>query len=401
MRLKLFIVIIIAVALSSCRRDLYVYGDEFHSVTLDVDWREYSDSDPDGMSCWFFPHDEKRQPSYVKTANVRHADLYLGHGDYTGVIIDYSPEEYSRQEFLGMDRASTARVVLTPASYQPDDSVNLSQLYGKECFHETLPIVRETGYYEVSNTAEMMALDTLENMHIKSGEYGDYIPYEVRDTYQSTLAVQKFSSVPATPIWRMRIRIFVKGLDYLWSTEASLAGLATGRYLALNKPTDEPCLISLTDWEIQRTGNNEGYISITFNNFGLRGSQHPYRSYDNEGHDITPNADGSSRDYGNSRATTRSMPGNVVDWYSTRSVRPEDLRLNLMFTLRDRATVLYYHYDVGEYVVSFDNQLVLRLELGPDFPNGPDLPYVDAYESAGFDAEVTPWEDGGNADVPM
>ena len=353
------------------------------------------------MSCWFFPIDEKRQPTYIKTANVRHADLYLGHGDYTGVIIDYSPEEYSRQEFLGMDRASTACVVLTPASYQPDDSVNLSPLYGPECFHEPLPVVRETGYYEVLNQAEMMALDTLQDMHVKSGEYGDYIPYEVRDTYQSTLSMQQFYSIPATPIWRMRIRIYVKGLDYLWSTEGSLAGLATGRFLALNKPTDEPCLISLTDWEVQRTGNNVGYISITLNNFGLRGSQHPYRSYDNEGHDITPGSDGSLQDTDNSRAVTRSMPGNIVDWHNTRTVRPEDLRLNLMFTLRDRATVLYYHYDVGEYVVSYDNQLVLRLELGPDFPGGPDLPYVDAYESAGFDAEVTPWEDGGDADVTM
>lgn len=389
--------------LTACRRDLWVYGDEFTSVSLDVDWREYQSSDPDGMTCWFFPDNEDIMPSSITTASVRHTNLYLGHGHYTGVVIDYSPQEYSRQEFLGMDRKSTARVQMTPASYQPDDST-LTELYGPLCYHEPLPVtIPETGYYQVMNQPEQMALDTLQDMVIHSGEYGDYIPYKERDTYQSTLTMQQFYSIPTSPVWNMRIRIFIRGFDYLWQAEGSLAGLADGRFLALNHNTDVPCLLSLTEWDMQRTGNNTGYISINVANFGLRGSQHPARCYDDYGHDITPD-DARSETPLLSRqrqAVTRARAGNQINWDDTRTVNNDDIRLNLKFILRDHSTVLLYHFDVGEYVVSYDNQLVLRLDLGPDFPDIPDLPYVDAYEGTGFDATVTPWQDGGMADVPM
>ena len=380
--------------LTGCRRDLWVYGDEFTSVTLDVDWRKYQSSDPGGMTCWFFPEDESIMPSRITTANVRHTNLYLGHGRYTGVVIDYSPQEYSRQEFVGMDRASTACVQGTPASYQPEATAP-AQLYGPACFHEPLPVtLPATGFYQVMNQPEQMALDTLKDMVILSGEYGDYIPYEERDTYQSTLSMQQFYSIPTSPIWNMRIRVYVKGIDYLWQVEGSLAGLATGRYLALNRNTDVPCLYSLTEWSVQRTGDNEGYIACTVSNFGLRGSQHPYRCYDDQGRDITPDSDGS-------RAPTRAEAGNQVNWEHTRTVTPDDLQLNLVLTLRDQSTELDYHFDVGESVISYDNQLVLQLELDSSTPGYPDLPYVDAASSAGFDAVVSPWEDGGSADISM
>ena len=379
--------------LAGCRRDLWVYGNEFTSVSLDVDWRKYQGKDPDGMTCWFFPEDESIQPSRITTASVRHTDLYLGRGRYTGVVIDYSPQEYSCQEFVGMDRASTACVQATPASYQPEANAYV-QLYGSACFHEPLPHILENGFYQVANQPEQMALDTLKDMVILTGEYGDYIPYEVRDTYQSTLTMQKFKSTPTSPIWSLRIRVYVKGIDYLWQVEGSLAGLADGRFLALNRNTDVPCLLRLDEWSTQRTGNNVGYISCTVTSFGLRSSQHPFRCYDNQGNDITPAADGS-------RAATRAEAGNQVDWEDTHTIYPNDLQLNLVLMLRDHSTMLDYHFNVGENVVSYDNQLVLQLDLDSSTPGYPDLPYVDAYEGTGFNATVTPWEDGGSADVPM
>ena len=50
--------VFIILMLAGCeRRELYVYGDEFHSVELEVDWRKYADRDPDGMTVWFYPLD--------------------------------------------------------------------------------------------------------------------------------------------------------------------------------------------------------------------------------------------------------------------------------------------------------------------------------------------------------
>lgn len=362
----------------SCRRPLYVTGDEYHSVVLHTDWRAYQNNDPDGMTAWFFPEDESATSYRITTADVRRAELYLPAGNYTGVIIDYSPDEYGRQEFVGMDYAKTALVRATEAGYQPD---SLAQLYGPAAFHLPLEPVREaTGLYQVANQPEQMAADTLQHMYVEGGRYGYYIPYEERDTYQSTLVVQEFHAYPISPIWHMRIRIFVKGIDYLYQTEGSIAGLSDGRYLALNRTTDTPCLLSLQEWETQRTGDNLGYIATTLTTFGLLGSQRPLNA--------TTKADDGA-------------PMQRLDWENTRTLTPQDLRLNLKLLLRDRATVRYYHFDVGEYVVSFDDELVLRIDLDEDFPGFPDLPYVEPYNSAGFDAEVTPWADGGSADVSM
>jgi hypothetical protein len=61
---------------------------------------------------------------------------------------------------------------------------------------------------------------------------------------------------------------------------------------------------------------------------------------------------------------------------------------------------------VGSAATSFDDQLVLRVDVGEQFYEDEGiedivLPYVEAHEGAGFDADVTPWEDVEPADVTM
>jgi hypothetical protein len=78
----------------------------------------------------------------------------------------------------------------------------------------------------------------------------------------------------------------------------------------------------------------------------------------------------------------------------------EHLQLNLRFLLRDKETVLYYHFNVdSRWITIDDGKLVIDLEIPIDV--APDLPYVEEAEVAGFDATVTPWEDGGTADTTM
>lgn len=385
---------------ASCeRRELYVYGDEFHSVELEVDWRKYLTSDPDGMTVWFYPLGNPTHAPYRTTsASVRHQDIYLPGGRYQGVVVDYSPEEYSRQEFLDMDIMQSARVEATPAMYQPDsltvvgegvtrglnDSVN-RELFGEAAWNdmqnERPGRHPQSGFYVVANQPEQMGLDTLDNRFIDPGMYGDYIPWKEQDNYQSTLQITKLYAEPTTIVWKMRVRIWIKsGYNYVWQTVGSISGMADGHYLARDTITDGPCLMKIDDWEGERTGENSGYIATTISTFGLRPeSIEPDRTW----HEAGENS------------------------YYTEVCAPEQIRLNLAFVLRDHSTLRTYHFDVGRMVVEFDGQLVLRVDLGPDDfwpnnPNGPDpivLPAVDAYNGTGFGADVTPWEEQPPVDV--
>ena len=130
-----------------------------------------------------------------------------------------------------------------------------------------LPKKNENGYYTVANEPENIASDTV-HMHVTSGEYDKYIPYKERDTYQSTLVKQVFNMEPLLIPWDMRIRVYIRGIYYLWQAHASLAGVADGYYLVNCISSDTPCLLNLEDWEVHVTGDNVGYIAKTFKTWG-------------------------------------------------------------------------------------------------------------------------------------
>lgn len=376
--------LLLLLAATACRRPLYVAGEDMFNAVLHTDWSAYQSKDPDGMTAWFFPADDSQKSYRYTSANVRNFKFNVPSGTYTAVVIDYSPAEYGKQEFVDMDYASTALVQATISGSQPD---SLKELYGPGCWRDAIGSVRpETGLYEVSNQPEPMALDTLHDMRVKSGKYGYYIPYEERDTYQAEIEVQDFYSRPVTPIWELRIRVFVKGFPMLYEIEGSVAGLAHGRYLGQNLPSSTPCLISLTDWSTMQTGENEGYINVTLKTFGLMAGLRPHQIVDTKAEEGT---------------IPTKQSAVMANWANTALLSPDDIRLNLRLRLRDHATICNYHFDVGEQIISYDNQLVLYVTLDRNFPGIPDLPYVEPYNSAGFDAEVTPWEDVGDVDITM
>lgn len=355
---------LLVLLLTAChRRDLYVYGDEFYSVQLSVDWREYATHDPDGMTLWFWPEDDAPETTDTyrfTTADVRYFDLYLAGGRYRSVLIDYSPNEYSRQQFVDMESAYTACVRAALDTHQPEA---LSALYGEEAYALPLTDKQPSGLYTVSCQPENMGLDTLRNMTVSYGSYGNYIPYEQRDQYQQSISVNKYKMTPKTVVWNMRIRIFMKGINNLWQVQSSLAGMADGHYLARHENTDKLCLMTVDNWNIQRTDDaGNGYIEGTLTTFGL-----------------PPSFAGISN----------------------------AIRVNLHLLLRDKSTILDYHLEVGEHVEIYEDQQLLVVDLSEqDFKNGGlgpiiVLPYVQPHDGAGFGADVDPWEDGPEADVPI
>lgn len=371
---------------ASCeRRELWVYQDNFKQVELDIDWRNYfrdsqlypNTPDPDGMTVWFFPKDGR--PSYrYTTAEVRHFETYLSEGDYEGLVIDYSPEEYGNQEFLGMDYAETAEVKSLPSSYQPTE---YPELYGPEAYGKTLPSVeKETGFYTLSWQPEVMASDTI-HFHVNTGKYINYIPYKERDTYQSTLVKQIFNMEPKVIPWRMRVRVYIKGIYYLYQTKGSIAGLADGFMLAENHTNETPCMLALDDWEVHLEQDSNsvqgglGYIAKTFYTWGMRNSLWSHYADRYPDHPVPP--------------------------FAMTDPAADELRLNLRFLLRDRQTVMNYHFDTGDMVRCYPNEYALRIDIEDGDPRMPVLPYVDAYNGIGMDGIVVPWQETDPINVPF
>lgn len=360
---------------NSCeRRDLYVYQDYFKQIELQIDWRNYDRDktkyphtpDPTGMTVWFYPADGSKKADHYTTAEVTRYETYLSKGTYEALVIDYSPEEYGRQEFIGMDYANTAKVQSLPAAYQPTGYAKLydANAYGKEM------LKKETnGFWTIFYQPEVMASDTT-MLDVKTGQYDHYIPYEERDSYQSTLTKQIYQMNPLIVPWRMRIRIPIKGIYYLYETMGSVAGLADGFYLAKNQTSDDPCLMAIDDWEVFVTGDNVGYIAKTFYTWGLRNSL--WSQY----------------------KKVAAPPFRV-------EAAKNELRVNIAAKLRDRETVVYFNIDCGDQVEVYGNEYALSVDLrevltGDDIPT---LPYVEGVNGMDFGGVVIPWKDGPQVDI--
>lgn len=393
------------------RRELYVYQDNFKQVEVNIDWRNYfrewgiqgrvegnnnapyvvaPANDPDGMTIWFFPRDGRTSVHYT-TAEVRKFETYLSKGEYDAMVFDYSPNEYGRQEFVGMDYAETAKVQSKPASYQCD---SIPALYGPEAYGYPLKM-HDNGYCVVSNEPEDIASDTA-YMNINTGKYDKYIPYKERNTYQSTLEKQVYDMEPIIDPWAMRIRIYIRNIHFLWQASATVCGLADGYYLVKCKSSETPCMLQLSDWEIHYPDQvydpfgTTGYIAKTFKTWGPT-------NFENRNWDIHA----PQRPAGTTVEYEGKIP--LLNYATERlsSRMPNELRINLKCLLRDRKTVVYYHFNVGDLIHVFRNEYALRVDLPDGFEGQPELPYVDAYNGIDMGGIVVPWDDGGQSDVSM
>lgn len=361
--------------LTGClRRPLWVYTDEYRQVELITDW-SLCDAAPDGMTAWFSADDLSGRNRSITTAEVYHTWLNLPNGWWTGVVFDYSPAEYGNQEFLGMHRPDSCYVRCKYSMNQPKADEDLYGGFAVPSYMD-IPLSSKTGLHLVSSEPDPMCADTLKQVHIITGVEGDLIPWKDMETYEGTLTIQTFYAFPQPITWRLRVFVDLLGINYMVSVKGSIAGLADGNQLSQLRHTSEVCLHSLDAWEVRgRNANaNTGTVGSLIDTFGL--------------------------------------PDTVTDYSDI------PLQLNLQFLLRDNRTVYNYHFvdpalapasnpeDATtltfpmkpEYINIYEDQRVIRI----DIPIGLiDLPYVDAENSAGFDAEVDPWQDGGSADVGM
>ena len=343
------------------RRDMWVLTDEYRQLELITDWSQ-ADDYPSGMTAWFISNNHSGYTHNVKTADVEHTWLGMPRGSYTGLVFDYSPEEYSHNEFVNMDDSERALVHLFPSAYQPDpnDSIDVI-LFGDEAVSDNKDGLERnpaTGLYVVKAEPDPINLDMLGDIDVVSGSENDYILWNKRGEYEASLVTQTLYATPKPIVWRLQVVVNVKGINYMHSVRASIVGLADGYWMTKGQHTEEVCIQALNDWDASSTGDNVGVVTTSTLTFGLP-------------------------EY----VSTREL----ITYYI------RNLRLNLSFLLRDEATVKNYHFECEPYVDVNEGQLIVHIEIPIEI--APDLPYVMAKNGTGFDAEVTPWENGGSADA--
>lgn len=375
-----YLLVLLASLLTACRRDLWVYTDQFRQVELITDWSNAHEQ-PGGMTWWFMKCDNSGHNNHNTTGEVTHTWLSLPQGTYDGVVFDYSPAEYAHQEFIGMAYPDSALVHQLPSADQPGTNEHLYGDYAVPDYLTGIPRYTPTGMYEVGAEPELINADTLKRVEIVTGVEGDLIPWEDRDSYAASLTTQTLHAAPQPLVWDLYVKVYVKGITYMSDVRGSIAGLADGCWLSSLRHTSSPCLQALDSWSGSTTGDsvdyNIGYIATTVHTFGMPDLDMPSSS-------VLTRADGEET-------------GNIHTQYGER------LQLNLQFLLRDGSTVMNYHYDVDESCITIDeNQLVVSINIPIDYPGGiPDLPYVETVDGTGFGADVSPWADGGTADTDM
>jgi len=375
----LYIIIGLLTFTTGCtdRRNLWVLADAYPQVELVTDWSEAADY-PQGMTAWFIDNSGSGYTRNHKTAEVEHSWLNLPIGNYTGLVFDYSPEEYGRLEFVNMDDPKLAEVLSRPAANQPVQTD--TELFGDNAVPDVMRakipqiqggiIDAASQVYQVSAEPEPINLDVLSDVDITSGFDGDYIKWRDKEDYTTDVVTHTLYAWPKPIVWKLHVLVYVKGIYYLHSIRASIVGLASGYMMAQRQHNDKPCILSMNEWAVNTTGDNIGTISSTINTFGL-----------------------AEETTWNTSLQTVTRDGVVDDDILSA------LRLNLEFLLRDEETILNYHFDVGGFVSIYEDQLVIRVDIPIEL--APDLPYVMAKGGTGFDATVTPWENGGSADVGM
>ena len=370
----LFLLSLVLMTFTGCRRDLYVFADNDKQIELITDW-SLTAQKPGGMTWWFIRNDHSGYNRHETTAQVSHSWIGIARGQYTGIIFDYSPAEYTHLGFVDMTSPETALMLLKASVDQPAIE---NDLFGVEGVPEGMTDIAlsgtDNGMYLVSAVPEDINIDTLKNVNITTGSDGDYVPYEKRNSYQGATTTQTLYARPQLGVWKLRVVVHVNGINRLYGVRGSIAGLADGCWLESMRSTSSRCLQSLDSWKVTVV-DSVGYVTAEQNCMGLPDAEMPVSPIYARG------------------GVQQTNAGEIAAYDKL-------LRLNLRFLMRDRQTIVDYHYDLDDAEVKvLEEDRLIMVNISGSHPDHPNLPFVNSDGSTGFDASVTEWENGGRSDT--
>ena len=345
----------------SCQRDpLELYYNGQADIHITYDWETKFGQKPDGMTL-MLAHDGDSISYTDISHNVDESTLRLRSGEYRLMVMNNTMGEYSKVNFQNRNSHEKMLVKLKTYYVESENLWDNGRTYMEE--PEKIGVGLDTFKIKTS-------VDSL-------------IFYDYRETaHPDTVHLERHVVIyPMSTT--LKVRVKVRGISYMRGMEGYITGMADGFYLNQGWRTSEVGTIKLEGWEPENRSktradedeeSNVGWMTCDVETFGL------------------PHG--------------RELLKDRV---------PESNYIMLHFTLIDGRTCdfayrvgkqIRYEGDDGTLTSFLQTDVALELNLDIDTPyyendEVPILPYAQPEGSGQFDAEVEPWGEDVNVDVPM
>lgn len=340
-----FLVMFTFLLISSCQpHDPFCYQHTHGAlVRINVDWSEFKEDKPDGMTLHFLPSNKNNKPKLHTTHTITHASVDLMPEQYTILVHNQSASEFGSVTFQDMGCDTTACVLpkRSPSTwYKPvDNEILVSN-------PEWLAFDRE----EALVTEDMMTGGTIYEERITRSN-GD------NDTLVATMT-------PKNVVYTLHVSVKIKGINNFRDARAAFSGLADGYFIGLEEYSDEKVTHMMETWSVKNKTTDEDGVQI-------------------------------GTIYGN--ITCFGLPK-----FHTRDAAENILRLSIL--LVDNKTLVNRMFKVGSRIYQKDTNgsslhLYLDLELSEKLPDVTPVPDTDG--KSGFDADVNEWGDEENQNVGL
>lgn len=339
-------IVFLMVVLNSCQpHDPFCYQHPHGAkVRIDVDWSEFKEAQPDGMTMFLYPTYESNQPIRHITHTTTHAVFELMPDNYTVMVHNQSASEFGTVTFRDMEDHTTAWVRPERCSsswYAPVDNEIL--VYNPEW----LAFDRQ----EAIVTPDM----------VDGGlEYDDDDHTRATDGDETLIATM----IPQNVVYTLHVSVKIKGANNFRAARAAFSGLADGYFIGLEEYSSDKVTHMMEDWTLKNKTTNAdgvqvGTLTTEITCFGLPA-----------GHNGEP----------------------------TKNI----LRLSLL--LVDNKTRINRMFNVGSRIYQRTTNgsplhLYLDLEMSGQLPNV--TPVEGDNGESGFDVDVDDWGDEENTNVGM
>ena len=342
--------VLLLLCLVSCNHDELCYHHPHDArVRVDVDWTDFVQEVPTGMTVMVYPQEGSRSKAVTQHTNTTsHAVFALPVGKYHSIVYNQSPSEYGSLSFRGMESFETAEVYANPAE---------SRWY----------VSRGDEDGRVVTEPEWVGTDRLKDMAVtqemvdKTGE--DDLNQAVASRARTDNSFLIGEHRPQNIVYTVTVKVHIDGIYNLRSARASLSGLAEGYWLGKGKPTANKVTHLLEEWSmaLNEADPTKGTIVAKITCFGLP-----------DGH----------------------------------QGKAEENELILSLLLVDNKTILDFPFYVGdsfEAHIEEDVQLQLSLALEVEITLTTPLPDVqpEGGSGSGFSATVDDWGEEENIDINM